>query len=132
MRPDIKLTIRDNVRRLLNLQDDAAGVKRLIDLGFPNGTAQRILGGTTSIGVDQLDLLADRLKVEPWQLCLPGLDPDRRPTLEPASFRWPFRRIDPDVITGLTGMAASQIENGLLASLATIGLSPSKPGSKAA
>lgn len=120
----LKLVIRDNVRALLGLAEGQAGVQKVIDLGFSPGAASRILDDRTSIGVDKLQALAAKLDVEPWQLCVPGLDPSRLPTFEPASFRWPFRRIDPAVITGLAGTAAAGVENGLLASLATLGIGP--------
>lgn len=120
----LKITIRDNVRRLLRLNEGDSGVASVMKLGFANGTAQRILDDDTEIGVDKLQLLATGLKVEPWQLCVPQLDPDRLPTIEPLSFRWPFRSIDPEAITGLVGTTATQVENGLLTALSTIGVSP--------
>jgi hypothetical protein len=123
MQPTLKMTIRDNVRRLLGLAEDESGVSRVMALGFSNGTAQRILDSETSIGVDVLEKLADGLKLAPWQLCVPNIEPDRVPRLEPVAFRWPFRQIDPEVITGLVGSPAQQIENGLLVALGTLGIS---------
>lgn len=124
MAQNLKATIRDNVRRLLNLAPGDSGVTQVMALGFANGTAQRILDDKTMIRVNQIEALAARLRVQPWQLCVPGLDPDRLPDIEPRSFRWPFRTIAPEVITGLVGTAAAQVENGLLAVLATAGISP--------
>ena len=121
--PSLKTTIRDNVRRLLGLNAGESGVSRVMALGFSNGTAQRILDSDTSIGVDVLERLADALKLAPWQLCVPDIESDRLPRLEPVSFRWPFRQIDPEVITGLVGSPAAQIENGLLVALGTLGIS---------
>ncbi len=126
---DLKITLRDNVRALLGLQPGESGVSRLIDLGIPNGNAQRVLGGTTSIGLDSLADLATALSVQPWQLCVPGLDPERLPVLVEPTFRWPFRRIDPEVVTNLVGTAAHNVENGLLSALATAGVSPRKQAS---
>jgi hypothetical protein len=123
MQPTLKIVIRDNVRRLLGLEPDDSGVALVMGLGFSNGTAQRILDDATKIGVDKVQRLAEALKVEPWQLCVPNLQPDRMPALEPLSFRWPFRRIDPEVITNLVGSSAQQVENGLLVSLGTLGIS---------
>ena len=97
-----------------------------------NGTAQRILDDSTSIGLEVLSRLAEALGVEPWQLCVPGLDPTALPSVDAPSFRWPFRKIDPDVITGLVDTAAQAVENGLLESLATLGISPRKQRSQAA
>lgn len=123
---DLKTVLRDNVRRLLGLAEGESGVSRLIAAGLSNGNAQRVLKGETSVGLNVLAQLAAALNVEPWQLCVPDLQPDRLPSLEPASFTWPFRKIDPEVVTGLTGTPAMQIENGLLASLATLSISPRK------
>ncbi len=122
----LKLVIRNNVRTLLGLAAGEPGVARVMALGFSNGTAQRILDDTTSIGVDVLGKLAEALKVQAWQLCVPNIEADRLPTTEQVSFRWPFRQIDPEVITGLVGTAAQGVENGLLASLATLGIAPRK------
>lgn len=124
MVPPLKTIIRDNVRKLLGLAQEASGVSEVMRLGFANGTAQRILDDTTQVGVDQLERLAAGLRVEPWQLCVPNLQPDHLPTLEPRSFRWPFRSIDPEVVTSLVGTVAAQVENGLVAVLATAGVSP--------
>jgi len=120
------MILRDNVRRLLGLGDAESGVGKLVDLGIPNGTAQRVLGGETSVGLDKIDHVARVLKVEAWQLLSPGLDPERPPTLERLTFRWPFRNVDPEIITGLAGTAAQAVEQGLLVALATSGISPRK------
>lgn len=124
MATDLKKVIRDNVRTLLALAPADKGIAALVQLGFSNGTAQRLMGGETSLGVELLQQLAERLKVEPWQLCVPGLNPEAMPRLEPLGFRWPFRRIDPETITSLVGTAAQNVENGLLAALATAGVQP--------
>lgn len=131
-RTTLKRVILANVRALLGIAEHKAGVAQLIRLGFANGTAQRILDETTSIGVDILERLASRLGVEAWQLCVPNLNPDFMPSLQPVGFRWPFRKIDPDVVTSLAGTAAQGVENGLLASLATLGIQPRKPREDAA
>lgn len=126
MAPDLKAIIRDNVRALLGLKPGQSGVSKLIDLGIANGNAQRVLGGKTRVGLDVLSQVAAALSVEPWQLCVPALDPTHLPSLEPVAFRWPFRQIDPDVITGLVGTSAQGVENGLLAVLAALGIAPRK------
>ena len=51
------------------------------ELGLKNGTAQRVLAGETSIGLELLAVLAEKLRVEPWQLLVPGLDPRALPSL---------------------------------------------------
>lgn len=130
--PTLPATITANVRRLLKLPDDEPGVAKVMKLGFANGTAQRILDSETALGSDTLERLADGLGVHAWQLLVPDLDPEKLPKLEPLPFRWPFRQIDPEVVTGLVGTSAQNVENGLLATLATAGISPRKPRSKAA
>lgn len=119
------------MRALLGLRPGQAGVAEVMRLGFANGTASRLLAGQTSLGANVLADLANKLGVQPWQLCVPNLDPDRLPSLEPASFRWPFRKIDPEVVTSLVGTSAQGVENGLLVVLSTLGISPRKQ-SKAA
>lgn len=126
MSTNLREIIRDNVRTLLDVPPGKSGVAKLMEKGFANGTAQRILSAETSIGVDVLADLARKLGVEPWQLCVPGLDPERRPTLEPVTFRWPFHNIDPESIMDLVGVPAQNVENGLLAALAALGISPRK------
>lgn len=126
MAENLKITVRDNVRAILGLKKGEAGIQKLKELGISNGNAQRILGGETNLGLGLLADLAQALHVEPWQLCVPGLDPDRLPRLHEAKVRWPFRRIDQEVISGLVGTIAASVENGLLATLATVGISPRK------
>ena len=127
----LKVTIVANVRRLLAIPEGVSGVSRVMLLGFVNGTAQRILNENTNIGFDILERLAKALGVQPWQLLVSDLDPQQMPTLEPLSFRWPFRHIDPEVVTGLVGSAAQNIENGLLAALATQGIAARRPSQAA-
>jgi hypothetical protein len=132
MAQDLKLILRDNVRTLLGLAEGESGVAKLMKLGFSNGNAGRVLRGETSFGLDLLSELAEAFNVEPWQLCVPNLDPERLPSLEPLSFRWPFRQIDPEVVTGLVGTSAAAVENGLLVALAAAGVSPRKHHSRVA
>jgi hypothetical protein len=131
MTPNIKETIAQNVIALLGNQEKGA-TAALVGMGISNGTATRILHAKVDLGVDMLVKLAAGLKVQPWQLCVPGLDPSRMPSLEPLPFRWPFRQIDPEVLTGLTGTPAQQVENGMLATLAAVGVNPRKPQARRA
>ena len=48
-------------------------------------TAQRIKQQQTSVGVEVLEKLAQRFSLEPWQLLVPGFDPNHMPTLSPIS-----------------------------------------------
>jgi hypothetical protein len=131
MSKDLKLLVRRNVRALLGIapDDERSHVAMLIKLGIPNGHAQRIMAGETSLGLDMLQTLADALKVDPWLLLVPELDPDARPALHSPSTRWPFRKIDQNAIVELSGTPAQQVENGLLATLAALGL-PSKKSAR--
>jgi hypothetical protein len=91
----VKQVIQENVRNLLKLQPDESGVQKLIQKGFPNGSAQRILNSETQIGVDQLDKLAKAFKVEPWQLCAPNLGVSTG-QVKMTPDRWPFATIRRD------------------------------------
>jgi hypothetical protein len=124
MAEDLKEVVRANVRALLGLKDHEKGITRLKNAGIGQGTAQAVLDASRELRIETITRLAEGLHVQPWQLLVPNLDPERLPTLEPASFRWPFRRIDPDVITGLVGTTAREVENGLLGLLAAMGVQP--------
>lgn len=126
MAADLKLIIRDNVRALLGLEEGQSGVQRLIDMGVPNGNAQRVLSGIASVGVDTVAQIASALGFQPWQLLVPNLDPADLPSTDSREFRWPFRRVDPDQVLGLVGSAAAAVETGLLVALAAAGISPRK------
>lgn len=122
---DLRAVLRDNVCALLGTKPKERGVTAAIMRAGIGGTdATRILKANTDFGISKLAAFAEALKIEPWQLFVPGLDPDRRPTLEPASFRWPFRQIDPEVVTGLVGTTAMNVENGILVALAAAGVAP--------
>jgi hypothetical protein len=132
MEDDIKLVVRDNVRRLLGLADDESGVAKLMKKGLSNGNAQRILGGETSFGVDLLAKVAGAFGLQAWQLCVPGLDPEKRPVLHAPSARWPFRGVDQEAIASLVGLQAQMVEQGLLVALAAAGAPSRKQPTQAA
>lgn len=48
-------------------------------------TSSRMKAQETSVGIDTIDRLADYFMVEPWQLILPGFDPDHSSLLANAS-----------------------------------------------
>lgn len=79
-----KETIRANVIACLKAGGvDAGGrgaVSALIKLGFSNGTAQRIMDASTSIGLDIIDKLAAKFAIEPWRLIARDLGQDEAPT----------------------------------------------------
>jgi hypothetical protein len=80
--PDLKIVIKDNVRRLLGLRDGQSGVSMLIKMGINNGNSTRILEGETSFGLDLLEKLAEKLGVQPWQLCVSGVGPGKLPAIQ--------------------------------------------------
>jgi len=49
------------------------------------GTIQRIEAQQTSVGIAILDKIAHKFDLAPWQLLVPGLDPDNPPALQPVS-----------------------------------------------
>ena len=56
------------------LRTNESGVQRLVNLGIPNGTAQRLLGAETSIGLDVIEQVAVVLGVAPWRLLRPQVE----------------------------------------------------------
>ena len=95
----VKDVVRDNVLALLThvggpLPAGQSGVTRLKNMGVAQGTAQRVLGGETSIGIDVLQQIAELFKLEPWQLLVPGLDPARVPGLTADTRAWPLPMVD--------------------------------------
>lgn len=85
MESQSKKTMRANVLALLGrvkpLRSDETGVSRLLQAGLSNGNAQRVLAADQDIYMTRLDEVARALRVEPWQLLVPGIDPDRPPLL---------------------------------------------------
>lgn len=122
MKNDLKDCVAVNVRALLDLRPREKGVARLIHRGIANGNAQRILGGETSFGLDLLEQLAHALRVDAWQLCLPGLDPAHLPALAGQPSPWPFERIAPPDFTALPVEVRQAAEALLLAARRTTAL----------
>lgn len=89
---DLPAIVAENLRALLRQRVGDDGVSSLIKLGVANGTATRLLKGQTSVGLDLLQDVAEKLSVEPWQLLIKGLDPAALPTIcGPATApAWPF------------------------------------------
>lgn len=93
-----KLILRTNVLAILQhrggpLRSNETGVTRLRALKIAQGTAQRLLGADTSIGIDLVQELADGLHVAAWQLLVPGLDPAKPQTLSVDPTAWPFAKV---------------------------------------
>lgn len=75
-----------NVQALMRKHYGAENLSRLArecDIGL--GTATRIKQQQTSVGLEIVDKLAEHFGLQPWQLIVPGLDPDNPPTLLPVT-----------------------------------------------
>lgn len=98
--PPVRETIAANVRALLERDGgplagrERSGISRLMARGYSNGTAQRILSGETSLGIDLIEQLAATFGVQPWQLLIEGLDPRSPPLLINSGAAWPFPLAD--------------------------------------
>lgn len=62
--------IADNVTRLTK-DKLGGGVGRLIATGVPNGNAQRISKGDKNYGINTVEMVAEKLGVPAWRLCVP-------------------------------------------------------------
>jgi transcriptional regulator with XRE-family HTH domain len=73
--PDLKQTLRENTFWLLAaespMKSNETGISRLVAKGIGQGTAQRILEGKTSIGLETLEQLSQVLGISPWRLIQP-------------------------------------------------------------
>ena len=56
------------------------------ETGCGPGTATRIKNMSTSVGIDVLEKIADRFKLQPWQLLTPNLDPANPPVAYLSSY----------------------------------------------
>ena len=74
----LRQVLRLNVLKFLvedrPLKTNESGVQRLVNLGIPNGTVQRLLGAETSIGLDVIEQVAAVLGVAPWRLLRPQVE----------------------------------------------------------
>lgn len=118
MAEDLKTILRENVEALLErrAREDPTRktkVSGLIALGFQNGTAQRILGGETSIGVNVVAQLAEALEVPPWMLLVPRLDVENLPGMTEDASAWPFPLVDQDAYRDLTPSERAFVQGGL-------------------
>jgi hypothetical protein len=90
---DLPAIVAANIKAVLEHRlGGPARVTDVIKLGIANGTAQRLLAGSTSVGLDLLERVAEKLGVQPWQLLLADLDPKALPVLGTPSDApaWPF------------------------------------------
>lgn len=74
------------VLALMNKQYGGENLNRLArEAKVGPATSSRLKAQETSVGLDTLDKLADYFRVKPWQLLIPGFDPDHPPGLVDAS-----------------------------------------------
>lgn len=81
-----KAVLWTNVQALMRKHYGGENLSRLsreCDVGL--GTSARIKRRQTSVGIDILAKIAERFDLQPWQLLVPGFDPDNPPTLVPVS-----------------------------------------------
>lgn len=81
-----KAVLWTNVQALMRKHYGGENLSRLsreCDVGL--GTATRIKQRQTSVGLDILAKIAERFDLQPWQLLVPGFDPDNPPTLVPVT-----------------------------------------------
>jgi DNA-binding Xre family transcriptional regulator len=80
---DSKQVLWENVSRLMKAHYGKENLTRLSqDAGIGPGTCTRIKEKSTSVGTDVLEAVAKALKVQPWELLMPGLGTDVKPAAE--------------------------------------------------
>lgn len=83
---DSYATLWHNVSALMNKHYGGENLAKLSrDCGIGLGTSARIKKQQTSVGIDILHQIASRFGLAPWQLLVPGFDPENPPTLQPVS-----------------------------------------------
>ena len=79
-----KAVLWTNVQALMRKHYGGENLSRLsreCDVGL--GTSARIKRRQTSVGIDILARIAERFDLQPWQLLVPGFDPDNPPYSSP-------------------------------------------------
>jgi hypothetical protein len=85
-KPDLKRVLWDNLVALMCKHWGGENLTRLArEAECGPGTASRIKAQETSVGIDVLTKLAGPFDLQPWQLLVPGLDPEHPPTLKPVT-----------------------------------------------
>ncbi|WP_342617193.1 helix-turn-helix transcriptional regulator [Rhodoferax sp. GW822-FHT02A01] len=86
---DVKKVLWENIERLMRHHYGKKNITKLAsESEVGNGTIQRIEEQNTSVGVDNLEKIADALKVEIWQLLVPGIDPANLPSIGDSGGGW--------------------------------------------
>jgi hypothetical protein len=121
---DVKQTIRENVLALIEadggpLPYGQSGVSRLTAKGVALGTAQRILGGQTSVGVDVLQKVAEAFGIKAWHLLVEGLNAKSPPGLTEDPAAWPFPMVSRDDYWSLTEVDRAFVQGALKGEIAS-------------
>lgn len=83
---DVKRVLWENVSALMDKHYGGENLTRLArETKCGPGTATRIKERKTSVGIDVLTKIASAFQLQPWQLLVPGFDPDHPPTLTPVT-----------------------------------------------
>lgn len=78
--PSSKASLWNAVGALMRKRFGGENLNRLArEAKFGLATASRMKAQETSVGLETLDKLADAFDVEPWQLLVPGFNPDAPP-----------------------------------------------------
>lgn len=81
--------------------------------GLSNGTAQRLVEGETSYGVEKVQAAAKAFDLEAWQLLVPGLDPDRPPELAGSMANTPLPPVDLQRFMNLSAESRAYVQGYL-------------------
>jgi hypothetical protein len=83
---DSKKLLWNSVKALMKKHYGAENLTKLSkECKIGAATAVRLKEAKTSVGLDIVDRIAKRFTVEPWELLVPGFNPESRPTLQPLS-----------------------------------------------
>jgi hypothetical protein len=99
MPENIKTVLRDNLQAVLReryptMRPNESGITKLVELGVAQGSAQRAIGGETSIGIDMLEKIASAIGLQTWQLLVPELNARAPQSLSADPRAWPFEMVD--------------------------------------
>ena len=109
---DSNATLWQNVAALMAKHYGEENLSRLArECSIGLGTAARIKKQKTSVGIDILNLIALRFNLAPWQLLVPGLDPNNPPALQPVSDK--ERLLYERIMSAAKIIASENIADGL-------------------
>ena len=75
----IEVVVAENLSKLR--KKTGISQHRLAGSDMSQSTVGRILSAAVSAGIDNIESLSQRFDLQPWQLLVPNLDPDRPPRL---------------------------------------------------